>query len=115
MHELSIALSIVDGALEEAARLNAAQVEAVHVRIGRMSGVNKDALLFSYGIACEDTPLAHSQLVIEEVEAVIHCPVCQAERVASSFPLLLCPQCGSSADRVVQGQELQIVGMEMLQ
>jgi hydrogenase nickel incorporation protein HypA/HybF len=67
MHELSVALSLVDIATEEGARLGG-RVSAVHVRIGQMSGVVRGALEFSYDVACHDTPIAGSRLVIEETE-----------------------------------------------
>ncbi len=114
MHELSIALSIVDGALEEAARMGAAQVDAIHLRLGRLSGVDKDALLFSYGIACRETKLAESRLVIEDVEVVILCPACCGERRTISYPVLICADCGCLAERVVHGEELEITGMEVV-
>jgi hydrogenase nickel incorporation protein HypA/HybF len=57
MHELSIAMSIVEGAAEEARRHPGERVAAVHLRLGELSGVVRDALLFSYDLACEGTPL----------------------------------------------------------
>ena len=67
MHELSIAMSIVEIASEEAQRQGSARVEAVHLKLGALSGVVKDALLFSWDLACEDTPIAGARLAIEEV------------------------------------------------
>jgi len=66
MHELSIALGIVEAAVEEAQQRNV-QVSAVHLRLGALSGVVKDGLLFSYEVACQDTPLQGSRLLIEDV------------------------------------------------
>jgi hydrogenase nickel incorporation protein HypA/HybF len=114
MHELSIALSIVDGVLEEARRLGADAVGAVHLRLGRLSGVDKEALLFSYTLACSETPLAHSRLLIEDVDVTIECPACHAERATRSFPLLICAECGTPALRVVHGEELEIRAMELV-
>lgn len=111
MHELSIAISIVDGVLEEARQRGGLAVEAVHVRIGRLSGVDKEALLFAYEIARQDTPLASSRLEIEDVKLVIFCPTCAEEREAEGG--LFCPDCGTLASRVVQGEELEITGLEV--
>jgi hydrogenase nickel incorporation protein HypA/HybF len=113
MHELSIALSIVDGVLEEAKRHASARVETVYVRVGQLSGVDKDALLFSYRVASENTPLRDSRLVIEDVVVVIHCPKCNADRPAHSFPALFCATCGTVADRVVDGEQLEINRLEL--
>jgi hydrogenase nickel incorporation protein HypA/HybF len=66
MHELSIAVSIVEAASEEAQRQGCARVEAVHLKLGALSGVAKDALLFSWDLACEDSPIAGAKLEIEE-------------------------------------------------
>ncbi|MGC2658972.1 MAG: hydrogenase maturation nickel metallochaperone HypA, partial [Bryobacteraceae bacterium] len=67
MHELSIALSIIEGAEEEVFRQGGGHVCAVHLRLGPLSGVVKDALMFSYDLACEGTLLEGSRLIIEEV------------------------------------------------
>ena len=65
MHELWIAMGIVDAALNESQR-RGAQVTAVHLRLGALSGLVKDALMFSWEVACPDTPLQGSQLIVEE-------------------------------------------------
>jgi hydrogenase nickel incorporation protein HypA/HybF len=113
MHELSIALSIIDGVLEEAEHRGVAGVQAIHLRIGRLCGVDKDALLFSYRVASENTPLGNSTLMIEDVDVVIYCPACHAERSIQTFPSLLCPDCGTAGDRVIRGEELEITGLEI--
>jgi len=68
MHELSIAVSIVEVAEDEAVRNQSTHVRAVRLRLGSLAGVAKEALLFSYGIACEGTPLEGSQLLIDDSE-----------------------------------------------
>ena len=64
MHELSIAASIVELASEEAERQRG-RVEVVHLKLGALSGVVRDALLFSWDLACDQTPLAGAKLEIE--------------------------------------------------
>jgi hydrogenase nickel incorporation protein HypA/HybF len=112
MHELSIALSIIEGAEEEAAR-HGGKVTAVHLRLGQLSGVVKDALLFAYDLACEATPLAGSRLLIEEIPVVVFCPQCAAERTITSIQSLCCPVCGAMTPEVVQGRELELVALEL--
>lgn len=114
MHELSIAVSIVDGALEELRARGAKGATAIHLRVGRLSGVDPDALLFSYDVAAEETALVNSRLVIERIEVSIFCRQCGAERPTRSFPALVCDACGTLADRVVHGDELEITGMEII-
>jgi hydrogenase nickel incorporation protein HypA/HybF len=115
MHELSIALSIIDGALEELSRQHAAHVSAVYLRLGRLSGVDKDALLFSYSAACQDTPLAGSQLIIEDVDVKVLCLSCACESRIKSFPVLTCADCGAVAERVTSGYQLEMTAMEIVE
>jgi hydrogenase nickel incorporation protein HypA/HybF len=113
MHELSIAVSIVEMAEEEAAARGCAQVYAVHLRLGPLSGVVKEALLSSYEMACASTLLEGSQLLIEEVPVEIFCPACQETRQIQSLQKMCCPQCGTPAATVVRGKELEVVALEI--
>jgi hydrogenase nickel incorporation protein HypA/HybF len=113
MHELSIAMSIIEGASQEALHRGGAQVHAVHLKLGPLSGVVKDALLFSYHLACEGTPLEGSQLLIEEVPVVIYCPNCETEKVLDSIQRFCCPTCGTLTPDVVSGKQLQLVAIEI--
>lgn len=112
MHELSIALSIIEGAEEEAAR-HRGKVVAVHLRLGPLSGVVKDALCFAYEVACRDTTLAGSRLQIEEVPVVVFCSQCQVEHMLESIQSFSCPVCGAPAPKVLQGRELELVALEL--
>jgi hydrogenase nickel incorporation protein HypA/HybF len=67
MHELSIAASIVEIATEEAAK-HGGRVEIVYLKLGAMSGVVKDALLFSWDLACVETPIEGAKLEVEDAE-----------------------------------------------
>ena len=66
MHELSIAVNIVDIASEEAKRLSARRVDVVHLKVGALSGVAREALLFAWQLASDDTAVAGATLTIEE-------------------------------------------------
>jgi hydrogenase nickel incorporation protein HypA/HybF len=112
MHELSIALSIIEIAEEVAAR-HGGKVTAVHLRLGQLSGVFREALLAAYDLACEATPLAGSKLLIEEVPVVIYCSQCDAEHALTSIQSLICPVCGAPAPDVVQGREMELAAMEL--
>ena|ERR1700722_17257316 len=112
MHELSVALSLIDLAQNEGERLGG-RISAVHIRLGALAGVVKDALLFSYEVACHDTPLEGSLLVIEEVPIVVYCPCCDAERTLRSVQLLCCDDCGTPTPLVREGRELELVALEI--
>ena len=113
MHEFSIAMSIIEGATEEAQRHGCGKVRAVHLKLGALSGVDKDSLLFSYELACEGTALEGSRLVIEEIPVTAFCPRCEVERALASMQRMSCPVCGAPTPRVAQGREIELVGLEV--
>lgn len=112
MHELSIALGILDLVAEEAERLDG-RVAAVHLRLGPLSGVVREALASAYDLAREGTPLAGADLVVELVPVVIYCRACAAEAVLSTIGELRCPNCGAPTSEVVRGRELEVVALEI--
>ncbi len=112
MHELSIAMGIVDAATDEA-KQRGVSVRAVHLRLGVLSGVVKDALLFSYEVACQDTPLQGSRLLIEEIPVAVFCQKCKEKRVLESVQLFACPECGTPSGEVLQGKELEVFALEV--
>jgi len=113
MHELSIALSMIDMASAEGARHAATRVNALHLKLGPLSGVVKEALTFSFEIACDGTPLERAQLVIEDVPVVIHCVRCESDELIDNIQDLRCPRCGELAPEIVQGRELELVSLEL--
>jgi hydrogenase nickel incorporation protein HypA/HybF len=112
MHELSIAMGIVEAAMEESRR-RAVKVSAVHLRLGALSGVVKDALLFSYEVACQDTPLQGSQLIVEDMPVIVFCAQCKGTRQLESVQLFQCPECGTPTMDVRQGKELEVFALEV--
>ena len=113
MHELSIALSLVELASEEAGRLGDVRVEAVHVRIGPLAGVVVEALRFSFDLAAEGTAVDGARLEIERVPLVIRCAPCDAERDLPSAQHLRCPVCSEPAQEIVSGRELELRALEV--
>lgn len=112
MHELSIAMSIVDMAQEEAER-RSVQVDAVHLELGALSGVVKEALLFSYEVACNGTLLEGSRLVVKEVPIEVYCPACKMPKTLVSMQWFCCPDCGTQTCEVIHGKELVITALEI--
>jgi hydrogenase nickel incorporation protein HypA/HybF len=112
MHELSIAMSIVDMAREEA-ELREVVIDAVYLELGLLSGVMADALLFCYEIACSGTVLEGSRLVITQIPVEVYCLSCKAPKTLTSIQWFCCPECGSPTPEVIHGKELQITALEV--
>jgi hydrogenase nickel incorporation protein HypA/HybF len=80
MHELSIAMSILDVVEEECARRGEGRVAAIHLKLGALSGVVKESLLSAFELAREETDMKDCDLLIEEIPIVVYCPACGTER-----------------------------------
>ena len=114
MHELSIAYSIVEVASAAAQNAQATQVKTVYLRLGALAGVVKSSLLFGWDLATQNTIVAGAKLEIEELPAMIYCPVCQTNRTLATTQNFRCPVCQTPSDRLVQGRELEVRSLEIV-
>ncbi|HEV7505746.1 MAG TPA: hydrogenase maturation nickel metallochaperone HypA [Thermoanaerobaculia bacterium] len=113
MHELSIAMSLIEAACEEAARQGDVRVEALHLRLGALSGVVREALEFSFDLAAAGTAIEGARLQIEEIPVTVYCPQCCEERQLASLQHFRCPVCDTLTPEVVRGRELELRALEI--
>ena len=84
----------------------------VRVRVCVLRLVVPDIMQTCYAAATKDTPLAGSQLILEEVPARARCRQCQAEfPVAENW--FQCPKCQTTGNDILTGNELELVGIEL--
>lgn len=112
MHELSIALSMIDEIEEQTKKHGGTAVEAVYVRIGVLSGVDAQALRFAYELACEGTALAGSRLEIESVGLLVFCPGCATTHTPDPQHIS-CPRCLTVEQQILEGRELEVRALEL--
>ena len=113
MHELSVCQALVDQ-VEAVARERAATgVKSVRVRIGPLSGVEAVLLEQAYPIASAGTVAASSGLVIEAAPVRVRCETCGAETEAEPNRLL-CATCGDYHTRLISGDELMLMSVELV-
>jgi hydrogenase nickel incorporation protein HypA/HybF len=115
MHELSIAMSMLDVVEEEMQRHPGARLEAIHVRIGELSGVVRDSLLGAYELAREQTPFPKVRLIFEDVPIAVYCATCGGERGVRSLQHFCCVECDTPipASEIRRGRELELAALEL--
>jgi hydrogenase nickel incorporation protein HypA/HybF len=113
MHELSIAMGILELTEEESEKRGGVHVDAIHLRLGPLSGVVKEALLSAWELASEQTEFESSRLVIEEVAIAVFCSKCQAERRVQSIQQMCCVECDTPSSEVLRGRELLVSALEL--
>lgn len=108
MHEMSVALSVVDQ-VEQAARSGGAHgVRRVAVEIGELAGVVPDALAFCFELACAGTLLEGSELVTRFVPGRAACAPCGRAWDTGMPPDMICAVCGGGASELLSGRDLRI-------
>lgn len=114
MHELGIARSIVDIAVQAARDDGARSVARIGVRIGAMAGVEASALDFAFDAARLGTTAADAVLEVESVPLVCHCRDCDLDfPVDNRYGVALCPACDLPSGDIRQGTELQVSYVEV--
>jgi hydrogenase nickel incorporation protein HypA/HybF len=113
MHEVSIALSLLERVIEECQGKGYSRVNSIRVDIGRASGIMPDALSFSFNAIKTDTIAADAELIINEVPLRAQCMDCQSEFASEETYIFMCPACGSITFSVISGRELDITEIEV--
>ena len=107
MHEMSIALSIIDLAAEQAKKASARKIVEIELDIGTLSGVEIDALNFAMEIAVKDTLLESAEIKMNRIEAVSECLNCGHIFEPEGF-ISHCPECKEINTRIFKGKEMQV-------
>jgi hydrogenase nickel incorporation protein HypA/HybF len=110
MHELSICSAIATTAAKHAEGRSVSQVT---VRIGHLRQVVPDALQFSWEVVSSATDLKDAALVIEQIPAVVECTNCGA-RTTLDLPILVCENCEGSDVKLLSGEELLVVSIDLV-
>ena len=109
MHELSLCEAIARKAGE---RAGGRPVCRVVIRVGHLRQVVPDAMEFSWMMLTDGTGLDGCRLEIEQVPATVDCRACGAKTTLAA-PILSCGSCDSSNVKLVTGEELMVVSLEI--
>lgn len=110
MHEMSIALALVEQVEDAAARHGqASAVRRIRVEIGELAGVVPDALHFAFELAASGTVLDGAELLTDPIPARARCRACTTEWPPGMPPDLVCPACHGNHSELLAGRELRIV------
>ncbi|MFF0431205.1 hydrogenase maturation nickel metallochaperone HypA [Streptomyces sp. NPDC004327] len=108
MHEMSLAVAVVDQVESAARSRGAVGVDLIELEVGELAGVVADALAFCFGLACAGTVVEGAELITRTVPGTARCEPCAEDWAVGMPPRLLCPACGAAAGELVSGRELRI-------
>jgi len=112
MHEMSLCESIVQILENNAKSQGFAKVKTVWLEIGGLSGVEPEAMRFSFDAVTRGTLADRARLEIIEVPGQAWCLQC-ARTVAVKQRFDACPDCGSYQLQVTGGEEMRIKELEV--
>ena len=110
MHEISIAESIIDIAADYARRDGVESFCAIDLEIGKLSGIELDALNFAMEVVCRNTVLDGADIRIATIPGRARCDECQVEFEVEDF-FAPCPECGDTRCTVIGGEELRVASL----
>ena len=107
MHEMSIAMSIVEAVDAKARAEGAGRISEVDLLVGKLAGIQPESLKFCFSSAAKGTLAQEALLAIEEPEGVGECGEC-GMRFPVTFYYAECPDCRSLRVTIVSGEEFLI-------
>ncbi|MEZ5954739.1 MAG: hydrogenase maturation nickel metallochaperone HypA [Hyphomonas sp.] len=112
MHEMSLAIGVVEVIESEARKQGFARVERIVLEVGALACVDASALEFGFEAAGKGTKAEGAVLEILTPPGAAYCFACQ-KSVPISRKGDPCPDCGGYQLVVTGGEELKIKSLEV--
>lgn len=112
MHEMSLALALVEQAEQHLSHEKAEKVLAVIVEMGVWSGVDKESFEFCYPLAAQGSRLEGAPLKINLVPVRVYCAGCGSESEPEQASIA-CRHCREPSTRIIKGREFNLVALEV--
>ena len=112
MHEFSIVDSLLHLAEEHAEKNNAKKVTKLEIKIGVLSGVEPDLLQTAFDTFKEGTICENAEFIMKIQPVVINCFDCGFEGELDKDEYL-CPQCKSSDIKIIDGEDMYLMSLEL--
>ena len=114
MHEVSIAMGMVDELLRIGRENNAKRITRVTLKIGKVAGIVTDSLKFAFdAVKLEHPELLTAEVVIIEVPLIYECNSCDITFDTDNYHFPECPECKSYDLRLRSGEEQDIQNVEL--
>ncbi|GKU25908.1 hydrogenase maturation nickel metallochaperone HypA [Clostridium folliculivorans] len=111
MHEISIIQEVMNITQKTAAENNMKRVDKITLKIGELSGVMIDPLVFAFSIIRQGTLAETSKLEVIKVDARAKCDTCNTI-FKIDYSNKLCPACNKFSNNIISGYELNIETIE---
>lgn len=112
MHEVTLCRNILDIIHRTIKQDDRVCIKKIGLEVGRLSCVEREALLFSFEVVAKGSAAEHAMLEIIDIEGKAFCNTCKTtitiERYYDS-----CQTCGNVSCTIIQGTELTLKYLEV--
>lgn len=112
MHEMSLAAGVLQLIEEQATQQRFARVLTVRLEIGKLAGVEVEAMRFCFDAVTRDSVAQGAALIIDEPEGQAWCLPCTRSVVLPERGSA-CPRCGGWQLQTTGGTELRVKELEV--
>lgn len=112
MHEYAVTTSILNTAIEEAAKAGAARITEIRLAIGELSTILDESVQLYFDLLSENTPAQGARLVFNRIPAEFRCKSCGQvfHKPRQGFD---CPVCGNLGVPTGKGREFHIESLQV--
>ena len=107
MHELSLAMEVIELAHREADKNNLAAIQEILIEVGDLSGVEADAFQSALELIVKNTILEDSVINIIRTQGIGKCLACNMEFEMNNR-IDTCPGCQCFPSEIIGGQEFRV-------
>ena len=112
MHEFSIVNALLDMCEQNAKDHNMAKVTHVEIKIGKLSGVEPHLLETAFETFKEGTMCDGAKFTMHLQDVILHCQACDKQSSIQNNAFE-CPTCKSTDCKVIDGEEMYLMLLEM--
>ncbi len=112
MHEMSVATHLLNLCLENAEKNSAKSIGKITVKIGKLSGVEPHFLVSAFDVIKGDTIADNAVIEFIHQDVVARCDKCSKDYLIEDY-YIACPHCGNLDVKIIDGEELILMSLEM--
>ena len=112
MHEVGLMQDILTHAIQVASQQGSPAIQIIRLRVGALAGVSAEELSFAFGVVTPGTLAEGSQLEVEWLPVICHCPTCALDFQPADEGYE-CPHCHQTSVWIRQGRELELSSLEV--
>ena len=110
MHELSLALEVIDLVEKETGRREISGIREILIEVGTLSGVEADAFQSALEMIGKGTVLENAEIILERTPGKGHCSLCDLD-FEMSHRMECCPQCHCFPSGISGGDQFRVISL----